>query len=124
MKSFSEEQLNKLDKEILVQMILNLQEQINGIDQKMQLMLEQMADLKRHRFGTSSEKTDPSDYEQYAFIEVNGNIIYFNEAEAVVDASSQENSDTSDEKEHSRKVKARRLLCLLRFPRLIRFIIQ
>lgn len=114
MQSFSEEQLNKLDKDILVQMIMNLQDQIGSLDQKMQLMLEQMADLKRHRFGVSSEKSN--DYEQYAFVEVNGNIIYFNEAEAVVDASVEE-ADTPAEKKPSQKEKGKKAAMLAALPK-------
>ncbi len=40
-----------------------------------------MADLKRHRFGRSSEKHETED--QISFMEVDGRIVFFNEAEAV-----------------------------------------
>jgi len=40
-----------------------------------------MADLKRHRFGRSSEKHGSED--QISFMEVDGKIVFFNESEAV-----------------------------------------
>jgi hypothetical protein len=48
---FTEEQLNNFDKAMLIQLFLNQQEQLESIDNKMQLLLEQMADMNRHRFG-------------------------------------------------------------------------
>ena len=45
---FTEEQLNNLDKAMLIQLFLNQQEQLESIDNKMQLLLEQMVDLNRH----------------------------------------------------------------------------
>ncbi len=44
-------------------------------------MLEQVADLKRHRFGRSSERHEVD--EQISFMEVDGEIVFFNESEAV-----------------------------------------
>lgn len=44
-------------------------------------MLEQVADLKRHRFGRSSERHEAD--EQISFMEVDGEIVFFNESEAV-----------------------------------------
>ena len=52
---YTEEKLNRFDKETLIQMFLSQQEQLENIDHNLQLVLEQMADLKRHRFGRSSE---------------------------------------------------------------------
>ena len=46
---YTEEQLNSLDKETLIQLFLSQQEQLDHIDHTLQLVLEQMADLKRHR---------------------------------------------------------------------------
>lgn len=40
---FTEEQLNNFDKAMLIQLFLNQQEQLESIDNKMQLLLEQMA---------------------------------------------------------------------------------
>lgn len=79
---FTEEQLNNLDKATLIQLFLSLQDQLESIDNKMQLMLEQMADMNRHRFGRSSEKSELSN--QISFTIKDGEII-FNEAEAIAE---------------------------------------
>lgn len=78
---YTEEQLNSLDRETLIRLFLSQQEQLENIDHTLQLVLEQMADLKRHRFGRSSEKHEAED--QISFMEVDGKIVFFNEAEAV-----------------------------------------
>jgi len=79
---FTEEQLNNLDKATLITLFLSLQDQLESIDNKMQLMLEQMADMNRQRFGRSSEKFD--DANQLYFSIQNGELV-FNEAESIVD---------------------------------------
>ena len=53
---YTEEKLNSLDKETIIHLFLLQQEQLEDIDHNLQLVLEQMADLKRHRFGRSSER--------------------------------------------------------------------
>ena len=78
---YTEEQLNNFDKATLVQMFLVQQSQLRDIDQKLQLLLEQVAVLNNNRFGKSSEKLEIEN--QISFLEVEGNIVYFNEAEAV-----------------------------------------
>ena len=87
---YTEEQLNKLDKELLVQLFLGLQDQMEGLtrqtqalNDKMQLVMEQLVLSKKSRFGRSSEKmAGPG---QIRFMEVDGEIVFFNEAEAVCD---------------------------------------
>lgn len=78
---YSKEHLEQLDKQTIIELFLAQQEQLNTLDNKMQLILEQLADMNRRRFGKSSEKMEPSP--QMAFVEVNGELSYFNEAEAV-----------------------------------------
>ncbi|WP_300913621.1 IS66 family transposase, partial [Faecalibaculum rodentium] len=80
---YTEEKLNSLDKETIIQLFLSQQEQLRQIDHNLQLVLEQMADLKRHRFGRSSERHEP-DEQQISFMEVDGKVVFFNEPEAVV----------------------------------------
>lgn len=92
MAKFTEEQLKKLDKDMLFQMLLHSQEQLESIDQKLQLVLEQLAVSKRNRFGRSSEKLGIE--HQIAFMEVDGEIVFFNEAEAVVDLEVEELEET------------------------------
>ncbi len=55
---YTEEQLNTFDKATLVQLFLVQQSQLRDIDQKLQLLLEQVAVLNHKRFGKSSEKLD------------------------------------------------------------------
>lgn len=62
-------------------MTLSLQEQLERLDRQQQLILEQLADSNRHRFGRLSEKMETDG--QIAFIEVDGTASFFNEAEAV-----------------------------------------
>lgn len=85
---YTEEQLNTVDKSLLIQMFLNQQEQletltaeVRSLNEKMQLMMEQMVLANRNRFGRSSEKME--DASQISFMGVDGTIVFFNEAEAV-----------------------------------------
>ena len=97
---YTEEQLNSLDRETLIRLFLSQQEQLENIDHTLQLVLEQMADLKRHRFGRSSEKHETED--QISFMEVDGKIVFFNEAEAV---AAEENTQEEPESVSRRKPK-------------------
>ena len=92
---YTEEQLNTVDKSLLIQMCLNQQEQLQtltaevaSLNEKMQLMMEQMILANRNRFGRSSEKM--TDASQISFMEVDGTIVFFNEAEAVCDLDTPE----------------------------------
>ena len=91
---YTQEQLNSLDRETLTRLFLSQQEQLENIDHTLQLVLEQMADLKRHRFGRSSEKQETEG--QVSFMEVDGKIVFFNESEAVAaEESTEEPEDVS-----------------------------
>ena len=92
---YTEEQLNTVEKSLLIQMFLNQQEQLQtltaevaSLNEKMQLMMEQMVLANRNRFGRSSEKM--TDASQISFMEVDGTIVFFNEAEAVCDLDAPE----------------------------------
>ena len=102
---YTEEQLNTVDKSLLVQMFLNLQDEmvrsnnqvdlltqeVQSLNEKMQVMMEQLVLSNKARFGSSSEKMDDS--AQISFMEVDGTIIFFNESEAVCDLSAEEPDD-------------------------------
>ena len=102
---YTEEQLNNVDKSFLVQMFLNQQEEmakatnqvelltneVQSLNKKMQTLMEQLVLSKKARFGQSSEKME--DAAQISFMEVNGTIVFFNEAEAVCDLSADEPED-------------------------------
>lgn len=111
--NFTEEQLNSLDKSLLVQMILNMQKHIETLtnqtvemDKKIQLILEQLTSANRNRFGRSSEKM--SDTNQMCFIEVDGNIVFFNEAEAECNLDMEEPDDLEVKPTRKARTKGKR----------------
>ena len=62
---FTEEQLNSFDKSLLVQLLVAQQEQnetlakeLHDLNEKMQLLMEQVILSNKKRFGTSSEKME------------------------------------------------------------------
>jgi len=71
---FNEQELQKLDKDILVKLFLSQQEQLKDLNAKMDLLIEQVALSKQQRFGRSSEKLE-ADEEQLS--------VFLNEAEAL-----------------------------------------
>ena len=95
---YTEEQLNTIDKSFLIHLLLQQQEQLEALtkelhasNEKMQLLMEQVILGKQNRFGRSSEiMEDPN---QISFREVDGTIVFFNEAEAVCDLSASEPED-------------------------------
>ena len=96
--NYTEEQLNSVDKSFLIQLLLQQQEQLEAItkdlhasNEKMQLLMEQVILGKQKRFGRSSEKME--DTSQICFREVDGTIVFFNEAEAVCDLNAAELED-------------------------------
>ena len=109
---YTEEQLNNFDKATLVQMFLVQQSQLRDIDQKLQLLLEQVAVLNNNRFGKSSEKLEIEN--QISFLEVDGNIVYFNEAEAVESLGEYEEDETV--KPRGKKVKGKRAADIQNLP--------
>ena len=95
---YTEEQLNTMDKALVIQLFLNLQDQVgeltretHELNRKMQLLMEQVVLANQNRFGRSSEKM--SDPNQICFMEVDGRIVFFNEAEAVCDLDAPEPED-------------------------------
>ena len=99
---FTEEQLNTLDKSFIVNLFLQLQDQndklsgeIQELNKKMEVLIEQITLANKNRFGRSSEKM--TDTSQICFIEVDGTIVFFNEAEAVSDLDAEE-PDTLENK--------------------------
>ena len=106
---FTEEQLNTLDKSFIVNLFLQLQDQndklsgeVQELNKKMEVLIEQITLANKNRFGRSSEKT--MDTSQICFMEVDGTIVFFNEAEAVSDLDAEE-PDTLESKP-ARKPKA------------------
>ena len=118
---YTEEQLNKLDKELLVQLFLGLQDQMEGLtrqtqalNDKMQLMMEQLVLSKKSRFGRSSEKmAGPG---QIRFMEVDGEIVFFNEAEAVCDLDAPEPDSLEPQQPKKKKQAGKREADLAGLP--------
>lgn len=99
---FTEEQLNTLDKSFIVNLFLQLQDQndklsgeIQELNKKMEVLIEQITLANKNRFGRASEKM--TDTSQICFMEVDGTIVFFNEAEAVSDLDAEE-PDTLENK--------------------------
>lgn len=99
---FTEKQLNTLDKSFIVNLFLQLQDQndklsgeIQELNKKMEVLIEQITFANKNRFGRSSEKM--TDTSQICFMEVDGTIVFFNEAEAVSDLDAEE-PDTLENK--------------------------
>ena len=107
------EQLNKLDRQLLIQLLLTQQEQLEKLtgelhdaNEKIQKILEQLVLEKKNRFGRSSEKMD--DPGQISFMEVDGSIVFFNEAEAVCDLDAEEPEELVTVKKKCNKEKGKR----------------
>ena len=97
---FTEEQLNTLDKSFIVNLFLQLQAQndklsgeVQELNKKMEVLIEQITLANKNRFGRSSEKM--TDTSQICFMEVDGTIVFFNEAVSDLDA---EEPDTLENK--------------------------
>ena len=98
----TEEQLNTVDKSFIVNVVRQLQNQndklsgeIQELNKKMEVLIEQITLANKNRFGRSSEKM--TDTSQICFMEVDGTIVFFNEAEAVSDLDAEE-PDTLENK--------------------------
>lgn len=118
---YTEEQLNKLDKELLISLFLGMQDQMEeltkqteALNEKMQLMMEQVILSKKNRFGRSSEKLE--DPNQIRFMEVNGTIVFFNEAEAVCDLEAPEPEELELKKVKPKKQTGKRAADLSDLP--------
>ena len=92
---YTEEELNSIDKSLLIKMFLNQQNQMEtltvetkALNDKMQKMMEQLVLANNNRFGRKTEKM--SDTNQICFMEVDGKIVFFNEAEAVSNLDAKE----------------------------------
>ena len=105
---FTEEQLNNFDKSFLVQLLIAQQEQnetlakeLHDLDKKMQLLIEQVILSNKKHFGTSSEKMEMEN--QICFMEKDGKIVFFNEAEAVCELEAEEPEEIVSKPERKKK---------------------
>lgn len=94
---YTEEPLNTVDKSFLIHLLLQqeqleaLTKELHASNEKMQLLMEQVILGRQNRFGRSSERMEDSG--QIRFLEVDGTIVFFNEAEAVCDLGATEPED-------------------------------
>ena len=74
-----EQELSNLDKQTLIKMYLGLQDSVEKLSQSIDILTEEVINLRQHRFGRSSEKglTEAEGYFQLGFM--------FNETEMTVD---------------------------------------
>ncbi|MBR6395638.1 MAG: IS66 family transposase, partial [Lachnospiraceae bacterium] len=80
--------LKGLDQSELIELIISQQEQIEKLDARLQHFMEEVADANRRRFGRSSEKFVAEG--QLSLFET-GDLVFFNEAEAICDEEAKEN---------------------------------
>lgn len=110
---YTEEELNSIDKSLLIKMFLNLQNQMEtltdetrALNDKMQKMMEQLVLANNNRFGRKSEKM--SDINQIKFMEVGGKIVFFNESEAVCNLDAAEPEELEIKKKRGVKTAGKR----------------
>lgn len=103
---YTEEQLHSIDKSLLIPLFLAMQEEsekhtqkLTEMDEKLQRIMEQLVLTKQERFGRSSEKLN--DYDQIYFMEINGKIAFFNEAEAVFDLEESDEEEVASRRKKS-----------------------
>jgi transposase len=100
---YTEEQLNNFDKNTLVQLFLSQQNQLEQLDKNMQLVLEQLSDMNRRRFGRSSEKMQTEGQLTIDF--ATGDIYIFNEAELLADEDPEDDGKPVVNKNRKKKGK-------------------
>ena len=117
---YTAEQLNTVDKSLIIQLLLAEQEQnekllnqvdeltekVSSMDEKMQKLIEQVILSNKARFGRSSEKMD--DATQISFTEVDGQIVFFNEAEAEADLDAPEPNNLESSCKRGKKVSGKK----------------
>lgn len=109
---FTREQLKSLDKDAIIELFIANQEQLKSIDSKLQLVLEQIAVSNNQKYGKKSEKFEINN--QLAFVEVDGKIIFFNEAEAVAAITTYDEEEPVKVK--SKKVRGKRVMLTSNLP--------
>lgn len=118
---FTEEQLNNFDKDMLIKLLIdsqqqqeNLTKEIHELNKKLELLMEQIILANNHRFGRKTEVI--SDPNQICFKEVNGEIVFFNEAEAVCDLSADEPDDLELRPKRGTKTKGKKVADISGLP--------
>ena len=103
MKDFTQlstDELNKLDKNVLITIIVSLQHQLTTINSQLNFLTEQIALMNQRSFGRKTEKQ--SEFEQLNLFET------FNEPEALSDGSKEPEITEVIISSHTRKKKSKR----------------
>ncbi len=102
MAKYTEEELNKCSKKMLISLFLSMQDQLEALNKNMELLIEQVAMSNQRRFGRSSEQ------------QISGQLTlgdYFNEIEAIMENKyiiEPEFEDVIEEKKVRKKTKGKR----------------
>ena len=102
MAKYTEEELNKCSKKMLISLFLSMQDQLEALNKNMELLIEQVAMSNQRRFGRSSEQ------------QISGQLTlsdYFNEIEAIMENKyiiEPEFEDVIEEKKIRKKTKGKR----------------
>ncbi|MBR4816737.1 MAG: transposase, partial [Lachnospiraceae bacterium] len=103
MKSFSDlsvEELNKMDKRVLITIIVSLQSQLNTISSQLDFLTEQIALMNQRSFGKKTEQMDQ--FQQLTIFD------FFNETEALSDDSPEPEITEVVISTHTRRKKTKR----------------
>ena len=106
MKSFSDlsvEELNKMDKRVLITIIVALQSQLNSISSQLDFLTEQIALMNQRSFGKKTEQLDQLDQFQQLTV-----FDFFNEPEALSDESPEPEITEVIISSHTRRKKTKR----------------
>ena len=94
------EQLNKMDKQVLITIIGSLQGQLNAISSQLDFLTQQIALMNQRSFGRKTEQLDQ--LHQFTLFEV------FNEPELLCDGSKEPTISEITVSSHTRKAKSKR----------------
>ena len=105
---FSEDELNMLDKKLIISMYLSMQDQLKRMNENMEALIEQIRLANQKQFGRSTEKLD----------QISGQLSLFNEAEFFSNEEETEPNpeETLPPKNRSHKRKGKREEDLNGFP--------
>lgn len=105
---FSEDELNMLDKKLVISMFLSMQDQLERMNENMEALIEQVRLANQKQFGRSTEKLD----------QISGQLSLFNEAEffSNEDEAEPDPEEMLPPKNSSRKRKGKREEDLKGFP--------
>lgn len=111
MKDYSPEQLQKMNKELLITLVISLQQQLGDISKQLNFLTEQICLMNQRSFGRKTEKA--SDTNQLSLFD---SAEALNEAEAASDQSPEPVIDSVTISSYTRKKKTKRETALKGLP--------